>query len=68
MNSWLGGMKLLIDGEQRVMNNDLLALDKNRPLLTTDLDGSKVEVFVKALGTVQVKICVDGRQVGGVAL
>ena len=69
-NTWFGGAKLYIDGECRDANTDLFALSAARPRLSARLEPGKpgsglVEVHFKALLTVQARICVDGKQVGG---
>ena len=69
VNTWLGGAELFIDGECRAGNRQLFALDPGKALLSAELEIQGqfhlVEVFVRAILTVEIKICVDGKQVGG---
>ena len=69
-NSWNGGIRLFVDGEQVAENRQMLALSKEEPLLSASVAREKgepflVEVFAHALFSVSVKIVVDGKQVGG---
>lgn len=68
-NTWLRGARLFVDGECYDENWDLLATDKAVPRLKAivDFDGRyhTIEVFFLALLTVKIKICVDGKQIGG---
>jgi hypothetical protein len=69
-NSWNGGIRLFVDEQQVAENRTLFALDKKAPLLSatyTPASGKPflVEVFAYALFSVNVKIAVNGKQVGG---
>jgi hypothetical protein len=68
-NTWFRGAKLYIDGNCRDENHEVFTLAKDTPKLmaTMDYDGQshRVEVFFRALMTVEIKICVDGKQIGG---
>lgn len=69
-NSWTGGAKLFVDGEQVAENRDLFAIDKRRVMMSARVgrkDGTTflVEIYAYALLSVSVKIVVDGRQIGG---
>lgn len=69
-NSWNGGMRLFVDGEQVAENRQLFSIDKKRALLTASVARKggapfMVEIFVHALFGVSVKIVVDGKQIGG---
>ena len=68
-NTWFNGLTLIVDDEHIARNNDLLALNKHKPILSTrvTLDGveRRIEVFAYALWTAKLKICVDGTQIGG---
>jgi hypothetical protein len=69
VNGWFTGTKLFINGEFRAENRALFALTTNKPFLTTELElkgqSHTIEVFCRALLTVEIKICVDGQQIGG---
>ncbi len=69
VNSWFSGAKLFINGEFRGENRTLFALTGREPLLATELELKgqfhTVEVFCRAHFTVEIKICVDGQQIGG---
>ena len=69
-NSWNGGIRLFVDGEQVDENRQMVSLSKDRALLSASVAREKgepflVEVFAYALFSVSVKIAVDGKQVGG---
>lgn len=70
VNTWLGGAKLYIDGDRRDTCNDFIA-KSNTPSLSASIehDGKKelIEVYVKAIVTVKIKICANGQQIGGEA-
>ena len=72
-NSWNGGIRLLLDGQQVAENRMMFTLDKDRPVLSAlgarDKGGPfLIEVFAHALFSVRVKIVVDGKQIGGEVL
>lgn len=68
VNTWLGGAKLYIDGDCRDTCNDLFA-KSGTPSLSASIegDGTKhvIEVFIKAIVNVKIKICANGEQIGG---
>jgi hypothetical protein len=69
-NSWNGGIRLFVDGQQVAENRQMFAVSRERPLLSALVEREKgepflVEVFAYALFSVSVKIVVDGKQVGG---
>ena len=69
-NHWFFGAKLLIDGGTRATTREPFAIDKNIPRLTTMLESDghlhKVEVFAWApVWKVHLKVCVDGKMIGG---
>ena len=69
-NTWFSGQRLFIDGECRDTDGQLFIVSGTIPRLSARLLGSEgqthvVEVFSKAIFTVKVKICVDGRQIAG---
>ena len=68
-NTWFSGATLFIDGGRVKKNNDYLALKNDKPLMAAKvkLEGAErlVEVYVSALFTIKIKICVDGMQIGG---
>lgn len=69
-NSWNGGIRLLLDGQQVAENRKMFTLDKERPALSATVAREKggsflIEVFAHALFSVRVKIAVDGKQIGG---
>ena len=69
-NTWLGGAKLYIDGECRDLSNDKFALSAGRPVLSArlidgDTESPLVKVYAKAIFTVRMRICVNGKQVAG---
>lgn len=68
-NTWFGGARLLVDQKEVAVNKDYFALRKSKPLMTArvPIEGVErlIEIFVSALFTVKIKICVDGAQVGG---
>ena len=68
-NTWLGGAKLFIDDKPIVTNSEMIAINKNTPLITTRavIDGVErlVEIYVYAIFRVKIKICVDGTRVAG---
>jgi hypothetical protein len=69
-NSWFGSAKLYIDGECRDTNSDMF-VSSRAPALSARMTPATgdpflvVEVYLKALVTVKVKICVDGKQISG---
>lgn len=69
VNSWTGGTRLYIDGERRDSNHGLFAPDWTHWLsarvVPNDLNSALVEVYIKALFTVKVKIHVNGQQFSG---
>ena len=69
-NSWNGGIRLFVDGEQVAENRQLFSIRTERPLLTASVAREKgkpflVEIFASAVFSVNVKFVVDGKQVGG---
>jgi hypothetical protein len=69
-NHWFKAAKLFIDGKLVATNNDVFALDKKQVKMKAliHIDGAEhmVEVFAWApLISVLIKICVDGKQIGG---
>ncbi len=70
-NTWFSGARLYIDGECRDICKQIFVVSGAFPRLSASFvnsDSQKhvVEVFLKApFFTVQAKICVDGRQIGG---
>ena len=68
VNTWLGGAKLYIDGDCRDTCNDFFA-KSGTPSLSASIEhnGEKVliEVYIKAIVTVKIKICANGTQIGG---
>jgi hypothetical protein len=69
VNTWFSGMKLYIDGDVRDEHRGMFSVSGDSPALSASLshgdEKHRVEVFVKALFTVKIKICVDGRHIGG---
>ncbi|MGX4643737.1 hypothetical protein [Massilia sp. SYSU DXS3249] len=69
-NSWNGGIRLFVDGQQVAENRQLFAFGKDKALLSVAVPREKgepfvVEVYAYAIFSVSVKIVVDGKQVGG---
>lgn len=68
-NTWFGGAKLLINGQVVAENKQIFSTSKTNPLMSvrTQIDGSErlIDVFAYAIVTVKIKICVDGKLVGG---
>jgi hypothetical protein len=70
VNTWFQGAKLFINGEVRDEVKNLFSLDSKRPLLSARIEGNQptsplVEVYMKAIFTVRVKIHVNGRFFSG---
>ncbi len=69
VNTWFSGAKLFINGELRAENKALFAHTAERPFMTTELELKglfhTVDVFCRAHLTVEIKICLDGQQIGG---
>jgi hypothetical protein len=67
-NTWLGGAKLYIDGDCRDTSNDLFSLGQ-KPVLSSSLEanGTKeiIEVYVRAVTGVLIKICANGAHIAG---
>ena len=69
-NHWRRGASLVIDCVTRATTRELLALNRNKPKLTTQLEANgelhRVEVYVWApFLKVHLKICVNGKRIGG---
>lgn len=68
VNTWFSGAKLYIDGDCKDTSNSLF-VSSGAPTLagTFDVNGQKhrVEVYMRAILTVQIKIMVDGVMVAG---
>ena len=68
-NTWLSGAKLYIDGDCRDTTNRLIALDKDRPVLSasieTDAGSEIIEVFIIAIMDVKIKIHANGEMIAG---
>ena len=68
-NTWFSGAKLFHNGDLVASNNDIFAIRKDKPLMTTKvvIDGEerRVEVFAFAIFTVKLKITVDGIKIAG---
>ena len=69
VNTWFSGIALYINGEQKDKNDGMFAVKGTEPLLKASMvvNGKEklIEVFVRAILFVRVKICVDGEFVGG---
>ena len=68
VNDWRHGVKLYVGGAVVAHNEKLLAVSGKMPMLTaTVVDGAgtarEVEVFVRALLQVKVRVQVDGRPI-----
>lgn len=61
--------RLYIDGDLADRSDGLYAVSKSRPFLSASLvDGAtthRVDVFIRAIFRVRMKICVDGVKVAG---
>ena len=68
-NTWFNGATLLVDGQTVARCGDLFALKKERHIMTAtvNFDGVDmlIEVYIYAIFTVKIKICVDGSPIGG---
>jgi len=68
-NTWSGGARLFVNQEIVSSNNDSFALSRSKPFMTARalINGTEklIEVFIYAIFTVKIKICVDGNQVAG---
>ncbi len=69
-NSWTGGLKLFVDGDCLATNNQMMALDKKKPLMRAEVAPESgepfvVEVFAFALLSIKVKLVVNGNQLAG---
>ena len=69
VNTWFSGAKLYIDSDLQDTSQELFSVSGNRPLLSSSLTVDEtrhtVEVFMKAILTTKIKICVDGKMVAG---
>jgi hypothetical protein len=67
-NTWLGGAKLYVDGDCRDTSNDLFSLGR-KPVLSCslELDGAKerIEVYLRAITGVLIKISANGVHIAG---
>lgn len=66
-NSWSSGMQLRAQGKTIAESRSLVSLDMKRPFLTAsvvDLAGNsrQIEVFVRALLLIDIRVAVDGTQ------
>ena len=59
-NDWKKGASLYINDEKVDMNEDLFAIKGKKPLLSFSDNENRVEVYVKALIFVRIKIKVNG--------
>lgn len=68
-NTWFSGAKLYIDGDCRDTTIRLIALDKERPILSasieTDTGSEIIEVFIIAVMNVKIKIHANGEMIAG---
>jgi hypothetical protein len=68
-NTWFNGCKLIINNEIVSENSDYFAIKKNKAIMQAKIDHDgitrKVEVFVFAIFTVNIKIVVDGEYLAG---
>lgn len=68
VNTWFGGAKLYINGDCKDTCSDSIANSKTPSLSASIGQGEEkeiIEVFIKAILTVKIKICADGKQIGG---
>ena len=69
VNTWFHGYMLNIDGEEKAKKKDLFAVKKDIPFMSASLEinGQEkiIEVYIKAIVFVRIKICVDGQFIGG---
>ena len=69
VNTWFSGLTLLVNGEEIRKYDNLAAVSKDKPIISehVEINGSKrlIEVFVYAVFTVKIKICVDGAHISG---
>jgi hypothetical protein len=69
VNTWFSGARLYINGECRAESGAVFVLNWKQALLTAEFDDDGelhiVEVFFRAIFMVEIKICVDGQQIGG---
>ena len=69
VNTWFSGLTLLVNDEEIRKYDNLVAVSKDKPIISehVEINGSKrlIEVFVHAVFTVKIKICVDGAHISG---
>jgi hypothetical protein len=68
-NTWLGGLKLFLNGEIIDTHSSFFSVDKHSPViakrLTVDGKVRLIEVFCHAVMSVNIKIVVDGEFLSG---
>jgi hypothetical protein len=68
-NTWFHGAKLFFNDKLIAANNDFLALDKNKPIMSekVNINGidKTIEAFAYATLTVKLQIRVNGEIIGG---
>ena len=69
VNTWFNGIALYIDGEEKDKNDGMISVKGTEPLLkaSMEVNGKEklIEVYVRAILFVRVKICADGEFIGG---
>lgn len=66
-NSWNSGMQLRAQGKTIAVNRSLVSLNMKRPFLTASVvdhagNSRQIEVFVRALLLIDIRVAVDGTQ------
>ena len=68
-NTWFSGAKLYIDGDCRDTTSRLIAMDKQRPILSASIEtetGTEIiEVFIIAIMNVKIKVHANGEFIAG---
>jgi hypothetical protein len=69
VNTWFGGCRLYIDGEEKDLCTEFFSVTGAKPCLSTviESDGEEVliEAFARAILSVKFKICANGEFIGG---
>ena len=64
-NNWFTGSKLYVDDELLDSSNEFFALDPNKVIMSVSRGADRIEVFAYAIFTTKMKICVNGKMIGG---
>lgn len=67
-NTWFGGAKLYVDGECKDTCKDAFPSPNSACMSAVAINNgekSVIEIYIKAIFTVKIKVCVNGQQIGG---